>query len=151
MASKIIKAVCTTNSADDRMARVKLKSEGIWNQDTELVQSVNGCTLSKGDIVFVSVEDGYYNPLILGKADRNDIVLNLLVDRLNASEDKVNELVNKYNDLITKLAGAVLVEPTPSGGFVWVAATKTFTPMLAQPLKSLPTKTKLKDIQDNYK
>jgi len=147
MATKIIKAVCTTDSADDKMARVKLKSEGIWNQDTELVQSVNGCTLSKGDVVFVAVVDGYYNPLILGKADRNEIVLNLLVDRLNATEDKVNELVDKYNDLITKLAKAGKV----ANGSLWVAAEDTFAPMLAQPLKSLPTKTTLRDIQDNYK
>ena len=147
MATKIIKAVCTTDSADDKMARVKLKSEGIWNQDTELVQSVNGCALNKGDVVFVAVVDGYYNPLILGKADRNNIVLNLLVDRLNATEDKVNELVDKYNDLITKLAGAGEV----AEGSLWVAAGKTFAPMLVQPLKSLPTKTKLKDIEDNYK
>ena len=64
---RIIKAEVQTNSADDNMGRVRLKSEGVWNQDTELVQSVNGCALSKGDVVFVSVLDGYYNPLILGK------------------------------------------------------------------------------------
>jgi hypothetical protein len=145
--AKIIKAVCVTASADDAMGRVRLKSEGVWNQETELVPSVNGCALNKGDVVFVSVADGLYSPLVLGKADRNDIVLNLLVDRLNASEDKINELVNKYNDLITKLAGAGKV----AEGSLWVAAGDTFAPMLAQPLQSLPTKTKLKDIQDNYK
>ena len=145
--AKIIKAVCVTASADDAMGRVRLKSEGVWNQETELVPSVNGCALNKGDVVFVSVADGLYSPLVLGKADRNDVVLNLLVDRLNASEDKINELVNKYNDLITKLAGAGEV----AEGSLWVAAGDTFAPMLAQPLQSLPTKTKLKDIQDNYK
>ena len=101
---KIIKAECTTNSADDKMGRVKLKSEGIWNQETELVQSVNGCALSKGDIVFVSVLDGYYNPLILGKADRNDIVLKLLVDRINMLEDKINEMVKMQNNILNQLS-----------------------------------------------
>ena len=147
MAAKIIKAEVQTNSADDSMGRVRLKSEGIWNQDTELVQSVNGCALSKGDIVFVSVTDGYYNPLILGKADRNDIVLNLLVDRINTLEDKINELVDKQNDVIQKLSASATV----AEGTVWTAATSTFLPMVAQPLMKITPKTKLKDIQDNYK
>lgn len=147
MASKIIKAVCTTNSADDRMARVKLKSEGVWNQDTELVQSVNGCALSKGDIVFVSVEDGYYNPLILGKADRNDIVLNLLVEKLNATEDKVNEVTKQMNQMLTilKASSAVAVEGT-AGTWSGSAALTTLNS-----ISTIPQKTKLKDIQDNYK
>lgn len=143
MAAKIIKAICTTNSADDQMARVRLKSEGIWNQDTELVQSVNGCPLSKGDVVFVSVEDGYYNPLILGKADRNEIVLNLLVERINRLEDKVNELVNKDNEIIMKLASSA-----SAAGFVWSGATVFASTMQ---LQRIPMNTKLKDIQDNYK
>ena len=146
--AKIIKAVCMTASADDAMGRVRLKSEGTWNQETELVPSVNGCALNKGDVVFVSVEDGYYTPLILGKADRNDVVLNLLVDRLNASEDKVNELVKQLNNVVSILEASSLVavagtEGTWSGSEALTAAIK--------PLASLPTKTKLKDIQDNYK
>ena len=144
--ASIIKATVQTNSADDNMGRVKLKSEGIWNQDTELVQSVNGCALSKGDVVFVSVADGYYNPLILGKADRNDIVLNLLVEQINRLEDKVNELVDKQNDVIQKLSTA-----TSAAGYVWSAATTTFLPMTANPLMKISPNTKLKDIQDNYK
>lgn len=147
MSAKIIKATVQTNSADDSMGRVKLKSEGIWNQDTELVQSVNGCALSKGDVVFVSVADGYYNPLILGKADRNDIVLNLLVEQINRLEDKVNELVDKQNDVIQKLSTSTAV----AEGSVWTAATTTFLPMVAKPLVKIPQNTKLKDIQDNYK
>lgn len=143
MASKIIKAVCTTNSADDRMARVKLKSEGIWNQETELVQSINGCALSKGDVVFVSVEDGYYNPLILGKADRNDIVLNLLVEQINRLENKVNELVNKDNEIIMKLAASA-----SAAGFVWSGAA-VFAGTTQ--LQTIPKNTTLRDIQDNYK
>lgn len=145
--ASIIKATVQTNSADDNMGRVKLKSEGIWNQDTELVQSVNGCALSKGDVVFVSVADGYYNPLILGKADRNDIVLNLLVEQINRLEDKVNELVDKQNDVIQKLSTSTAV----AEGSVWTAATTTFLPMVAKPLVKISPNTKLKDIQDNYK
>lgn len=139
--ASIIKAVCTTNSADDGMGRVRLKSEGVWNQDTELVQSLNGCTLSKGDVVFVSIEDSYYNPLILGKADRNDIVLNLLVEKINRLEDKVN-------DMLTALAQTALVEPIPGGGAKW-----TGDLIFGKPtgVPKISPKTKLKDIQDNYK
>lgn len=135
MAAKIIKAEVQTDSSDDKMARVRLKSEGIWNQNTELVQSVNGCPLSKGDIVFVSVEDGYYNPLILGKADRNDIVLNLLVDRINMLEDKIN-------DMLTELAKPSLV----TGSAAWTGGA-VFGTIVSKILQ----KTRLKDIQDNYK
>ena len=136
MANKIIKAEVQTNSADDNMGRVKLKSEGIWSQETELVQSVNGCALSKGDIVFVSVADGFYNPLILGKADRNDIVLNLLVDRINILEDKIN-------DMLTALAQPSLVaEGAWTGSSVFGVPTG---------VGKITQKTKLKDIQDNYK
>ena len=134
--ASIIKAEVQTNSADDSMGRVKLKSEGIWNQETELVQSVNGCALSKGDIVFVSVLDGYFNPLILGKADRNDIVLNLLVDRINILEDKIN-------DMLTALAQPTLVaEGAWQGSSVFGVPTG---------VSKITQKTKLKDIQDNYK
>lgn len=132
---KIIKAIVQTDSADDKMGRVKLKSEGIWNQDTELVQSVNGCPLSKGEVVFVSVEDGYYNPLILGKADRNEIVLNLLVDRINMLEDKIN-------DMLTELAKPSLV----TGSAAWTGGA-VFGTIVSKFIQ----KTKLKDIQDNYK
>ena len=135
MAAKIIKAEVQTDSSDDKMARVRLKSEGIWNQNTELVQSVNGCPLSKGDIVFVSVEDGYYNPLILGKADRNDIVLNLLVDRINMLEDKIN-------DMLTELAKPSLV----TGSAAWTGGA-----VFGTIVSKIMPKTKLRDIQDNYK
>lgn len=146
MASKIIKAICTTNSADDTMARVRLKSEGVWNQETELVQSINGCALSEGDVVFVSVEDSYYNPLILGKADRNNIVLDLLVERINRLEDKVNELVDKQRDIIVELGtNAGLVT---GGNAVWEGATSFNLKIL--PIQGIPKKTILKDIQDNY-
>lgn len=144
----IIKAVVQTNSADDTMGRVKLRSEGVWNQDTELVQSVNGCALSKGDVVFVSVFDGYYNPLILGKADRNEIVLNLLVDRINILEDKINELVDKQNDILNQLkTNTSLVIPS-GAAYVWGGAAVFAT---TTPLQKLQQKTKLKDIEDNYK
>lgn len=135
--AKIIKAIVQTNSADDNMGRVKLKSEGVWNQDTELVQSVNGCALSKGDVVFVSVADGSYNPLILGKADRNNIVLDLLVERINLLEDKIN-------DMLTELAKPSLV----TGQATWNGATVFGVPTC---VGKITQKTKLKDIQDNYK
>lgn len=135
--ASIIRAVVQTNSADDKMGRVKLKSEGVWSRETELTPSLNGSALSKGDVVYVSVEDGYYNPLILGKADRNDIVLNLLVDRINILEDKIN-------DMITALAQPSLVtgEATWNGGTVFGVPTG---------VSKITQKTKLKDIQDNYK
>jgi hypothetical protein len=136
--AKIIKAVVQSDSADDSMGRVRLKSEGVWNQDTELVQSVNGCALSKGDVVFVSVADGYYNPLILGKADRNNIVLNLLVEQINRLEDKVN-------DIITTLADPKLI----TGNGVVNNMPSKFN--LPTGVSKISPKTKLKDIQDNYK
>ena len=146
--AKIIKATCVTASADDKMGRVRLKSEGTWNQETELVPSVNGCALNKGDVVFVSVEDGLYCPLILGKADRNDVVLNLLVDRLNASEDKVNELVKQFNNVVNILEASAAVAVEGANG-TWSGSAALS--LAIKPLASLPTKTKLKDIQDNYK
>jgi len=106
---------------------------------------VNGCALSKGDVVFVSVSDGYYNPLILGKADRNNIVLNLLVEQINRLEDKVNELVDKQKDILKGLSNSALVtgEATWNGGTVFNS--------VILPLQKIPQNTKLKDIQDNYK
>ena len=146
--AKIIKAVCMTASADDAMGRVRLKSEGTWNQETELVQSVNGCALNKGDVVFVSIEDGYYAPLILGKADRNNVVLNLLVEQINGLQDKVNETVQQLNTVVNILEASPLVavegaEGKWSGSAALAAA--------VTPLKNIPRKTTLRDIQDNYK
>ena len=146
--AKIIKAVCMTASADDAMGRVRLKSEGTWNQETELVQSVNGCALNKGDVVFVSIEDGYYAPLILGKADRNDVVLNLLVDRINTLEDKTNEVLKQQNEILNQLKTNMSLVAFVDGAYVWGGAT-VFGTML--PVQSLPSKTTLRDIQDNYK
>lgn len=144
--AKIIKAVVQSDSADDSMGRVRLKSEGVWNQDTELVQSVNGCALSKGDVVFVSVADGYYNPLILGKADRNDIVLNLLVEQINRLEDKVNDIIKQENNILNQLKN--------NTGLVFEGAWKGGDPTAfgaMNTLQKIPQNTKLKDIQDNYK
>lgn len=156
--AKIIRAICTTASADDTMGRVKLKSEGVWNQETELVPSLNGCALNKNDVVYVSVEDSYYNPLILGKADRNNIVLNLLVDRVNILEDKVNELIDKQNDVINALATKMLAT---GEGVVWNGAVyfgSVPTPdaggnvqVQVGPIGTKLKKTTLKDIEDNYK
>lgn len=142
--AKIIRAICTTASADDKMGRVKLKSEGVWNQETELVPSLNGCALNKNDVVYVSIEDGYYNPLILGKADRNNIVLNLLVEKINGLEDKINEMVQMQNNVLQQLTmnESLVVEG------VWKGA-DAFGPLGT--LKSIPQKTTLKDIEDNYK
>lgn len=149
--ANIIKAVCVTASADDAMGRVRLKSEGTWNQPTELVQTVNGCALNVGDVVFVSIEDGYYAPLILGKADRNDIVLNLLVDRINTLEDKTNEVLKQQNEILNQLKTNMgLVAVTPTGAYVWGGASPTAFGAMT-PVKAIPSKTTLKDIQDNYK
>ena len=145
--AKIIRAICTTASAEDKMGRVKLKSEGVWSQETELVPSLNGCALNKGDVVYVSVEDSYYNPLILGKADRNEIVLNLLVEKINGLEDKINEMVKMQNNILQQLstnAELAMFEGAPC----WVGTT-VFSAMGT--LKSIPQKTTLKDIEDNYK
>lgn len=145
--AKIIRAICTTASADDTMGRVKLKSEGVWNQETELVPSLNGCALNKNDVVYVSVEDSYYNPVILGKADRNNIVLNLLVEKINGLEDKINEMVQMQNNILQQLstnAELAVFEGAPC----W-AGMSVFAPMGT--LKSIPQKTTLKDIEDNYK
>lgn len=149
--AKIIRAICTTASADDKMGRVRLKSEGVWGQETEPVMSLNGCALNKGDVVFVSVEDGCYNPLILGKADRNDIVLNLLVERINSLEDKTNEVLKQQNEILNQLKTNMgLVAVTPEGAYVWGGASPTAFGAMT-PVNAIPTKTTLKDIQDNYK
>lgn len=146
--AKIIKAICATASADDTMGRVKLKSEGTWNQETELVPSLNGCALNKGDVVFVSIEDGYYNPLILGKADRNDIVLNLLVDRINTLEDKTNEVLKQLNNVVKILESSSAVAVEGAAG-TWSGSAALS--LAITPLNAIPSKTTLKDIQDNYK
>ena len=146
--AKIIRAVCTTASADDKMGRVRLKSDGVWNQETEPVMTVNGCALNKGDVVFVSVEDGYYNPLVLGKADRNDVVLNLLVEQINGLQDKVNETVQQLNNVVTILEASFAVAVKGTAG-TWSGSEALSTAI--QPLKIIPKKTTLKDIQDNYK
>ena len=66
--SRLIKAEVITNSSDDKYSRVKLKSEGIWNE-SNLVESVNSIPLIKGDIVYVDVTNGFEAPLILGKSE----------------------------------------------------------------------------------
>lgn len=144
--AKIIKAECTTSSAEDSMGRVKLKADGIWSQETELVQSVNGCALNKGDIVFVSIADGYYNPLILGKADRNNVVLELLVDRINSLEDKMNEAVKQQNNILNQLKNNPKL--VVDGG--WAGGTPEAFGLMTT-VETLPTKTTVRDIQDNYK
>lgn len=65
--SKVIRAIVETNSSQDKFNRVKLSSLGIWKM-TDLVMSVNGIPLKKGDSVYVDVSEGYENPLILGRA-----------------------------------------------------------------------------------
>lgn len=69
--SRIIRAKVLTNSSDDKYSRVKLKTEGLW-EESELVESVNMIPLSKGDIVFVDVTAGFESPLILGRAANKD-------------------------------------------------------------------------------
>lgn len=69
--SKIIKATTITSSSDDNYARVRLKSEGIWDE-SPLVMSINQLPLVKGESVFVDVSDGYENPIILGRCSDSD-------------------------------------------------------------------------------
>lgn len=69
--SRIIRAKVLTNSSDDKYSRVKIQTEGLW-EESELVESVNMIPLSKGDIVFVDVTAGFESPLILGKAANKD-------------------------------------------------------------------------------
>ena len=65
--SKIIRAIVTTNSSDDEYSRVKVKFDGIW-KESDLMESVGGIPLSKDDVVYVDVSEGYNNPLILGRS-----------------------------------------------------------------------------------
>ena len=69
--SRIIRAKVVTNSSDDKYSRVKLQSDGLW-EESELVESINMIPLSKGDIVFVDVTEGFESPLILGRAANKD-------------------------------------------------------------------------------
>lgn len=65
--SRVVRAVVITSSSEDVYARVKLKAIGIW-EESPLVESVNMIPLSKGDVVFVDVSNGFNNPLIIGRA-----------------------------------------------------------------------------------
>lgn len=63
---KLIKAIVTTNSEDDPLMRVKLSSPTIWQEESELLPSLNSIYLEKKDVVLVMF-DTLANPIILGK------------------------------------------------------------------------------------
>lgn len=63
----IIRAKVLTDSSEDQFARVKLYSEGVW-EESPLIESINAIPLKVGDFVFVQMEDDSRQPLILGRA-----------------------------------------------------------------------------------
>lgn len=63
----VIRAEVTTNSSDDEYGRVKVYSEGVYD-DTPLIESVGCIPLHKGDHVYLDVSEDHSNPLILGRA-----------------------------------------------------------------------------------
>lgn len=64
--SDFIRAEVLTNSSDDKYFRVRIKSEGFFDE-SDLVSSVNCVPLTKGDIVIVDLSQGIQNPIIVGK------------------------------------------------------------------------------------
>ena len=63
----IIRAKVLTPSSEDKFARVKIKSEGLWEEST-LIESLSAVPLIKDDIVHVYVDNDLMSPLVLGRA-----------------------------------------------------------------------------------
>lgn len=100
--SRIVRAEVLTDSSSDSFNRVKLKSPGIWNE-SQLIESVNGIFLRKGEIVFVSLEDNFQSPLIIGRAcnwlnaEELTSLVNNLIDSINKLGDEIDANSSKFN------------------------------------------------------
>lgn len=98
----IIRAEVLTSSQDDDLRRVKVKSEGIYDE-SPLIESVNGLFLRPGEIVYVDVSDGYEAPFIIGRcgnwidADEILALFNKLIDLLNKTRQDVANIQSKYD------------------------------------------------------
>lgn len=99
----IIRAEVTTNSWEDELRRVKIKSEGIY-EDSPLIETVNGLYLRKGEKVYVDVSDGFEAPFIIGRCgnwiDGDEILalFNKFVDCINKTRADVRKLQEKYDN-----------------------------------------------------
>jgi len=103
MYNNIIRCVVEDPSDNDSLRRVTVKNPAIWEDKSDLCDSVNGLFLRKGEIVYVDISDGIHNPLVLGRVgnwiDGQEILdlFNNLVKEINNTRDKLNELIRLYN------------------------------------------------------
>ena len=90
--SKIVRAVCNSNSFDDEFHRVSITSEGSFTN--LLVDNLNGIYLRKNDEVYVFIEDDLINPMILGRCS-GQLEIQDLLNLLNNFIDVFNKHVHK--------------------------------------------------------
>lgn len=93
----IVKATVTTNSLEDSLRRVLIKSPGIWSGDVQALTICGDC-YNVGDVVAVDVSNGYNNPIILGKLLDNSSETNASTGGAVVFESKSNG----YSVLSTK-------------------------------------------------
>lgn len=63
----IVKATVVTNCKDDPYWRVRVKAQGVWTEQSELIPALNSIYLDVNDEVLVGYDDNLYCPIILGK------------------------------------------------------------------------------------
>lgn len=67
---RIIKATVLTSTLDHKTHRVKLKSEGIW-EESNPASVLGDISLNVGDVVYVDASN-YFEPIVLGKVRDNN-------------------------------------------------------------------------------
>lgn len=114
--SRIVRAICATNSFDDSdNHRVKITCKGVFS-DLE-VDSLNGLYLRKGDEVYVfSAFENWYDAIILGRCN-GQLELQNLVDVINKLIDIVNEdkkAFEGHTHVISTTAATKIISPNGS-------------------------------------
>lgn len=64
--NNFIRAIVLTNSIEDKYFRVKVKSEGVF-EESDLIPVWNQIPLNKDDVVIVDISQGIQNPMIVAK------------------------------------------------------------------------------------
>lgn len=64
--NNFIRATVLTNSIEDKYFRVKVKSEGVF-EESDLIPVWNQIPLNKDDVVIVDISQGIQNPMIVAK------------------------------------------------------------------------------------
>lgn len=98
----ILRGVCQTPSSASPIHRVAVTVPGVC--DNQVMDTLNGIFLKKGDEVFVYFEEEYNSPLVLGRCS-GQLEIQDLVNVINA-------MVTIFNTHTHAVAGSVASPPT---------------------------------------